>query len=80
MEIMGQILIVIAIALFVISDIFILIKAFKTSLLWGFGSLFIPVVGIAYIIVYWNETSKYVGWFLLSIVLFIVGGTIASLE
>ena len=76
MEIVGQIIIVISITMFVVSDFMILIKAFKKSLLWGFGSLLIPFVGFAFIIIYWNEVSKYVGWLLLSIVLFVFAATI----
>jgi hypothetical protein len=64
--------------MFVVSDIMILIKAFKKSLLWGFGSLLIPFVGIAFIILNWNKTSKYVGWLLLSILLLIIGGSIVK--
>jgi len=72
----GEILIVFSIAIFVVANIMVLIKAFKKSLLWGFGSLFIPVVTIVFIILNWEETNKYILWFLISIVLFVVGGTI----
>ena len=76
MEIIGSSFMVIASALFVVSSIFIFIKAFKKSLLWGFGSLLIPIVELVFVILNWDETKKYVLWILLSILLLIVGGSI----
>lgn len=76
MEIVGIALVIIASALFVVSSIMVLIQAFKKSLLWGFGSLLIPLVELTFIILYWDKTKQYVLWLLLSIVLFIVGGSI----
>ena len=80
MEIIAGLFIVISICIFIISDIMILIRAFKTSLLWGFGSLFIPVVEISFIIIYWSETKKYVFWLLIALLTFIVGGTLHNLS
>ena len=76
MEIIGIALMVIASATFVVSSILILIQAFKKSLLWGFGSLFIPLVELAFVILNWAETKIYVMWLLLSVVLLIIGGSI----
>ena len=76
MEIIGIALMVIASALFVVSSIMILIQAFKKSLLWGFGSLFIPPVELVFVILNWDKTKKYVLWLLLSLVLLIIGGSI----
>ncbi len=74
MEFIGQALIAIGITLALIGDIMIIIQAFKTSLLWGLGTLFLPIVGIIFIIMYWDETKKYVMWILLSLLFFIIGG------
>ena len=76
METIGITLMVIASSLFVVSSITILIQAFKKSLLWGFGSLFIPLVELAFVILNWDETKKYVLWLLLAFLLFIFGGSI----
>ncbi len=78
MEIIGQIFIVIGITLAIIGDIMIIIQAFKTSLLWGLGTLFLPIVGLVFIIMYWDKTKKYVMWLFLSIVFFIIGGTLVN--
>lgn len=76
MELVGIALIIIASALFVVSSIMVLVQAFKKSLLWGFGSLFIPLVELAFVFLNWEETKQYVVWLLLSIILFVVGGLI----
>ncbi|MCF6270458.1 MAG: hypothetical protein L3J41_12155 [Melioribacteraceae bacterium] len=76
MEIIGIALMVIASALFVVSNIMILIQAFKKSLLWGFGSLFIPLVELAFVILNWDETKNYVFWLLFAFLLFMLGGLV----
>lgn len=78
MEIIGQLFFVIGIAIAIVADIMIVIQAFKTSLLWGLGTLFLPIVGVVFIVLYWDKTKKYVWWILLSIVLIIIGGTLAN--
>lgn len=47
-----------------VCSILVLIKAFKTSLLWGFGSFFIPLVQLIFVITHWSETKKpfLIGW------------------
>jgi hypothetical protein len=76
MEILGIMLLTIASAGAFVASVMILIQAFKKSLLWGFGSLLIPFVELAFVILNWESTKKYVLWLLLSIILMIVGGTI----
>lgn len=78
MEIIGQLFFVIGLTIALVADIMIIIQAFKTSLLWGLGTLFLPIVGVVFIIMYWDKTKKYVWWILLSIVFIIFGGTLAS--
>lgn len=78
MEIIGQLFFVIGITIALVADIMIVIQAFRTSLLWGLGTLFIPIVGVVFIVMYWDKTKKYVWWILLSIVFIILGGTLAN--
>lgn len=78
MEFIGQLFFVIGVTMALVADIMIIIQAFKTSLLWGLGTLFIPIVGVVFIIMYWDKTKKYVWWLLLSIVFIIIGGTLAN--
>ena len=67
---------VIASATSLVSSIMIIIQAFKKSLLWGFGSLFIPIVTLIFVILNWDTTKQYVIWLLLALVLFLIGGSL----
>jgi len=80
MEIVGGAIIIIGVLILLYSDIMIIIKAFKTSRLWGFGNLFIPMVSLAFIVLYWDETKKYVLWLFIGLLLFLVGGSLYNLR
>ena len=55
---MGVALIVVGGIIAFIGSIMFLICAFKESILWGLGSLFIPIVGLVFIFTHWDETKK----------------------
>ena len=80
MDIIYGAIFLIGIIITIISQIFIIIKAFKTSLLWGFGTLFLPIVDLAFIVLYWNETKRYVYWILIGVLLFVVGASLLNLR
>ncbi len=40
-----------------IGGIWLIIISFKTSLLWGLGCLFVPLVSLVFIIVHWREAK-----------------------
>ena len=42
----------------IVFSIQILVTAFKTSILWGLGSLFVPFVILIFIFTHWDETKK----------------------
>lgn len=48
----------IGIIVFVIGGIGTLIAAFKTSLLWGLGCLFIAPVSLVFLILHWNVAKN----------------------
>lgn len=50
--------IILGVLVSLICQILILIQAFRTSLLWGFGSLFIPLVSLIFIITHWSDVKK----------------------
>jgi len=57
----------IGIALAVVGDVWIIVLAFRTGLLWGLGCLFLPPVGLIYCVLHFRETWKplivsVVGW------------------
>jgi len=56
----------------------ILIVAFKTHIGWGLGSLFIPLVGIVFVIMNWQETKTPFLRSLICIAVQIVGAAIVG--
>jgi hypothetical protein len=55
---MATIIQYIGIGIFVLGGISFLIEAFKTSLLWGFGCLFITPVTFFYLFCHWGNAKK----------------------
>lgn len=41
----------------IIGGIWILVLAFRTSVLWGLGSFFVPFVGLIFVIKHWHEAK-----------------------
>jgi hypothetical protein len=80
MEMLGGGIVAVGIGIILVANTMIVIKAFKTTLLWGFGTLFIPIVTLAYIVLYWDKTKKYVLWLLIGLLLFVVGGTLYNMR
>lgn len=80
MEFIGGAFIVIAVGIALVSATMIVIQAFKTSLLWGFCTLLIPIVELAFIVTYWEKTKKYVYWYLIAILSFMIGGILFNLK
>jgi hypothetical protein len=55
---MGTVLVIIGIAVCLTGSIWLLVEAFKESLLWGLGSLFVPLVSLIFVIMFWNRAGK----------------------
>ena len=64
-------------------SIIILIQAFKTSILWGLGSIFIPFVILVYVFMNWADTKKsflyVIGGWVLTVVGGVLGGASSAL-
>ena len=56
----------------IVAGIWLLVVAFKTSILWGLGSLIVPFVGLIFVIMHWEAAKKPFLWSLLGFVLIIV--------
>jgi hypothetical protein len=80
MDIIGGAIILIGLSGFIYSSIMIIIKAFNTSLLWGFGALFIPIVTLVYIVLNWDKTKKYVLYYVLGLLLMVIGGSLYNMR
>ena len=70
---MGFIVLCIGLVIMLVGFIWIVVNAFKTSVLWGLGAFFIPLVAQIFAIMNW-ETNKtaFLTW-LAGLVLYIVG-------
>ncbi|MEZ5539152.1 MAG: excalibur calcium-binding domain-containing protein [Pseudomonadales bacterium] len=55
---MSTIVFLIGIIIFIIGGLGYLIAAFKTSILWGLGVLFLPFISLFYLIIHWQSAKK----------------------
>jgi hypothetical protein len=55
---MGLILLILGIAIGAVGGIWLLVKAFQAGVLWGLGSLFVPLVSLIFVITHWQEAKK----------------------
>lgn len=54
---MSEIVLYVGLGIFIVGGIGLLIAAFRTSLLWGLGVLFITPVAIIYLVVHWQDAK-----------------------
>lgn len=73
MAIIGGILIGIGVIISLIYGIIILIKAFQESVLWGLGYIFVPFVGLVFIIMHWEQCKSPFLRSLIGVAIYIVG-------
>ena len=58
MVIFTAVLLILGVILLLVSSIMLLVAAFRESLWWGFGTLFIGPVGLIFTIVHWAEAKQ----------------------
>lgn len=58
MEAIGGVLVLAGGISIFIGCIMILIEAFKKSILWGLGTVFIAIVGLIFIVVHWDVAKR----------------------
>lgn len=56
-----------------VGGIWILVKAFQESILWGLASLFIPIVGLVFVITHWQDAGKPFLIYLAGLAIYLVG-------
>ena len=78
MNFIGKVFIVVGIVLSIAAYVMIVIEAFKTTIWWGIGTLLIQIVGLVFVIMYWDQTKKYVMWIILSILLVVIGSMMSN--
>ena len=57
-SVVGLLLAVVAYGVIVVCGIMILVAAFRTSVLWGLASMFIPFASFIFVVTHWAETKK----------------------
>jgi hypothetical protein len=58
--------------------LFFIVAAFRASILWGLGVLFVPVVWLVFLVLEWQHAKRPAGWFLWGIVLIVLGVFVLS--
>jgi hypothetical protein len=58
MEVFGILLMVIGCIGIVVGGIWFLIETFRSGVLWGLGSLFVPFVSLIWLVLHWRQGSK----------------------
>ncbi len=58
--------------------IILLVKAFQESVLWGLGYLFVPFVGLVFIIKFWDICKKPFLYSLVGVAIYVVGMLLAA--
>ena len=72
MELVGMILWGIGGIISLIGGIWFLVVAFRQTIWWGLGSLFIPIVALVFLIMHWGDAAKPFFVSLLGVVIMVV--------
>jgi hypothetical protein len=80
MELIGTILFAVGIIVAAVGGIAMLVGAFKESVWWGLGSLFIPLVLLVFAFMHWDANKKWFFIWLSGFVLYVVGFIIGGSE
>jgi hypothetical protein len=54
---MGIFLVVLGVIVYLIAGVLLVVKAFKVSVAWGLGSMFVPFVGFIFVAKHWDDTK-----------------------
>ena len=78
MTVIGGILLFIGVVIALIFGIQLLILAFKESVLWGLGYIFVPFVGLIFVIMFWDKTKGPFLKLLIAIPFYIIGAALMA--
>jgi hypothetical protein len=79
MSVIGMVLLAIGGMAALITGIMILVEAFKESVLWGLGALFVPFVILIFVITHWAQTGKLFLYNVAATVVLVVGSVLAGM-
>lgn len=66
---------VLGFAMLFIGGIWLLVVAFRTNILWGIGSLLLPIIGLLFVMTHWQDAKKPFLWQLAGVVVFVMAGS-----
>ena len=75
--VLAIILLLVGLVLTLIGSITFLIASFRESIWWGLGILFLPFVGMVFLIMHWSVAAKPLGIYMLGFVFCIIAAIIA---
>lgn len=78
MELLGTALLFLGLAISVVAGIWFLVVAFRQSILWGLGCLFVPFVSLIFLIVHWSEAKRPFLWSLIALIPIIAGAALSG--
>lgn len=67
-------MVILGFIIMLVGGIWLLIEAFKESVLWGLGCLFIPIVSLIFVILHWDKAGKPFLIQIVGLILFAIGG------
>jgi hypothetical protein len=57
MELLGSVVVLVGLALMVLGGLVFVVKAFRESILWGLGVLFLPFVSLIFLALHWRQAK-----------------------
>ncbi len=78
MSVVGVVLFIVGAVVMTGAGLWLLVKAFQTSVLWGLGYIFVPFVSLIFVILHWQDTKKPFFYLLGGLVLFLVGAAVSG--
>lgn len=58
MEILGQVLFFLGVAITAVGGIWFILVTFQESVLWGIGCIFIPFVSLIFLVMHWDKREN----------------------
>jgi len=61
-----------------VGGVWLLVKAFQTSVLWGLGYIFVPFVSLIFVVLHWEDSKKPFFYVLGGLAIFAVGAALSG--
>jgi hypothetical protein len=78
-EVVGLLLILVGVVVGSVGGIWLLVKGFQESAMWGLGMLFIPLVSLFFVITHWEDAKKPFLYNIGGVVLIFIGAIVGGM-